>query len=277
MPYSHHPYAYALSNPVLWTDPSGRCPWWLTDVCDTTGVDPDTWQNVPGVVKGAYGLDRDASDLDFAGALVAKPYETFIAPIQTIASATDLATDGRARGAFVRDLSKITPATLGQGIIRPWQEAYQGVTCGDGYLIGRGAVGIANELLVVYGLYRGGQALKGIRQAASLRAAGSEAESILPKAADLKLSRTVEQHTLDVSRRGTPARPYMNPSIRTRLIQDIMDAREPIPDPQGVPGALRWDVEGSINGSRGVWELVIDTKTNTVLHFLFKSVKKGVK
>ncbi|HEU4321507.1 MAG TPA: DUF6531 domain-containing protein [Roseiflexaceae bacterium] len=25
IPYSHHPYAYALSNPLRWTDPSGKC------------------------------------------------------------------------------------------------------------------------------------------------------------------------------------------------------------------------------------------------------------
>ncbi|NJM08657.1 hypothetical protein HC891_24415 [Candidatus Gracilibacteria bacterium] len=24
VPYSHHPYAYALSNPVNWTDPTGK-------------------------------------------------------------------------------------------------------------------------------------------------------------------------------------------------------------------------------------------------------------
>ena len=25
LPYTHHPYAYALSNPVLYTDPTGKC------------------------------------------------------------------------------------------------------------------------------------------------------------------------------------------------------------------------------------------------------------
>ncbi len=33
VPYSHHPYAYALSNPVHWTDPTGKCVPWLDPTC----------------------------------------------------------------------------------------------------------------------------------------------------------------------------------------------------------------------------------------------------
>ena len=49
-----------------------------------------------------------------------------------------------------------------------------------------------------------------------------------------------------------------------------MDPKPPVPDPGGVPGALRWDVQGTMNGTRGIYELVVDPKTGTVLHFLFK-------
>jgi hypothetical protein len=49
-----------------------------------------------------------------------------------------------------------------------------------------------------------------------------------------------------------------------------MEAGSPIPDPGGLPGGLRWDVTGTFNGRQGAWELVIDTETNTVVHFLFK-------
>jgi hypothetical protein len=48
-----------------------------------------------------------------------------------------------------------------------------------------------------------------------------------------------------------------------------MAAGEPIPDPGGVPGALRWDVPGTFRGSNGVWELVVDPKTQTILHWNF--------
>lgn len=35
--------------------------------------------------------------------------------------------------------------------------------------------------------------------------------------------------------------------------------------------ALRWDIPGTLNGTKGTWELVIDVDTETVLHFLFNS------
>jgi hypothetical protein len=96
------------------------------------------------------------------------------------------------------------------------------------------------------------------------------AARVVPRATDLRLSGTVEGHLTDVvSRgpfRGQLARPFTNNRL---LMQEIMDARPPIPDPHGVPGALRWDVPGTFRGSNGTWELVVDTNTNTVLHFNF--------
>lgn len=34
---------------------------------------------------------------------------------------------------------------------------------------------------------------------------------------------------------------------------------------------LKWVVNGTYNDSSGVWELVVDTTTNTIVHFLFRS------
>lgn len=48
-------------------------------------------------------------------------------------------------------------------------------------------------------------------------------------------------------------------------------AAKPISDPQGVTNALKWEVQGKLNGTEGVWELVIDVDKNLVLHFLFNS------
>jgi RHS repeat-associated protein len=85
---------------------------------------------------------------------------------------------------------------------------------------------------------------------------------------ELGMTKTVEQHLADITKDGRLARPYGNFRL---TIQSIMDAGKPIPDPGGVPGALRWDVPGAMNGSPGTWELVVDPKTKTILHFLFKS------
>jgi hypothetical protein len=75
-------------------------------------------------------------------------------------------------------------------------------------------------------------------------------------------------HLTEYAKDGRLARPYGNSTL---TIQNIMDAAKPVLDPGGVPGALRWDVPGSMNGSTGVWELVVDPRTKTILHFLFKS------
>jgi len=53
-------------------------------------------------------------------------------------------------------------------------------------------------------------------------------------------------------------------------IEEIMAAGKPLPDPGGIPGGLRWDIPGSLRGSEGIWELVINPKSNTIYHFNFK-------
>jgi RHS repeat-associated protein len=63
------------------------------------------------------------------------------------------------------------------------------------------------------------------------------------------------------------SRPFINSTL---IIQDIITSGTPAAD-QFVPGALRWDVPGSFNGSEGVFQLVIDTAKNQILHFLFIS------
>ncbi len=85
---------------------------------------------------------------------------------------------------------------------------------------------------------------------------------------NLKFSDTVANHSGDTTSAGTKARPY-NDSLLT--VQEIMRGSTPNPDPGGIPGGLRWDTPGALNGKSGTWELVIDTNTNTVVHFLFRT------
>lgn len=65
-------------------------------------------------------------------------------------------------------------------------------------------------------------------------------------------------------------RPYIKDGSSI-IMNEIMDAAKPISDPQGVTNALKWEVQGKLNGTEGVWELVIDVDKNLVLHFLFNS------
>ncbi len=62
-------------------------------------------------------------------------------------------------------------------------------------------------------------------------------------------------------------RPYLNSRL---LIQEIRTAGKAIRDPGGVPGALRYDVPGTLSGSKGVWELVVHPRTGVIYHFLFR-------
>jgi YD repeat-containing protein len=63
-------------------------------------------------------------------------------------------------------------------------------------------------------------------------------------------------------------RPYINSRL---LVQEIMDSGPGAADPGGIPGGLRWDVEGAFNGSKGIYELVVNPATKQIVHFLFTS------
>ncbi|MCM1158609.1 MAG: hypothetical protein NC300_10150 [Bacteroidales bacterium] len=70
---------------------------------------------------------------------------------------------------------------------------------------------------------------------------------------DLNFSNTVQNHL------GL----YQDSKL---LINEIIESKEPLPDPQGT-SALYWEVEGTFNGKNGIYELLIDPETNTVWHF----------
>lgn len=64
-------------------------------------------------------------------------------------------------------------------------------------------------------------------------------------------------------------RPYMNsPST----ITNIMKSGKGVPD-QFFKGGVNYKVPGTYNGSKGIYELGINPNTNTIYHFLFKTVK----
>jgi hypothetical protein len=115
------------------------------------------------------------------------------------------------------------------------------------------------------------------RNAANLRIPfWSSWDSVTPPYYGIDLSRI--NYTGTVAKELT-ARPY----ARSRLtMQEIILSRRPIPDPgsrgrPGIAGGLRWDAQGSWwhsgwdEPSHGIYELVIDPRTNTVVHFLFRS------
>ena len=97
-------------------------------------------------------------------------------------------------------------------------------------------------------------------------------KDVLPNAEDVKMSQTVQNHMNDVIKRGPNAgqlsRPYIDSNGTTLLLKEIMESADPVPDAI-LQSGLRWDVSGTFRGSTGTWKLVVDTSTNTVVHFNF--------
>ena len=67
---------------------------------------------------------------------------------------------------------------------------------------------------------------------------------------------------------GQLSRPYIDSDGTTLLLKEIMESADPVPDTI-LQSGLRWDVSGTFRGSTGTWELVVDTSTNTIVHFNF--------
>ena len=78
---------------------------------------------------------------------------------------------------------------------------------------------------------------------------------------DLKMSKTAAGHT---------DRKYLE---YKSLIEDIMHGSNPIKDPGGLSNGWRWNTPGFANGKDGIWELVIDLDSDTIVHFLFKPTR----
>ena len=90
-------------------------------------------------------------------------------------------------------------------------------------------------------------------------AGGASASSYGINLAALRPTATVAAHLAK--------RPYIGSKA---LVDLIIQSGKPAADTI-MSGALRWQAAGTMNGSVGVYELVIDPKTNRILHFLFRS------
>ncbi len=92
----------------------------------------------------------------------------------------------------------------------------------------------------------------------SLKITNKVVDYLVRNAHNLKRTKTVMSHI--------KSRPYINSTL---TIKNIMRAALPMAD-DSLKYGLKWVVRGSYNGKSGVWELVIDVSTKTIVHFLFK-------
>jgi hypothetical protein len=67
--------------------------------------------------------------------------------------------------------------------------------------------------------------------------------------------------------RGELVRPYMRSPL---TVQEIIATGKGVPDATAL-NALNFRVPGTFRGSKGIWELVVDTEEKLIYHFLFKT------
>lgn len=65
---------------------------------------------------------------------------------------------------------------------------------------------------------------------------------------------------------GHTERPYRFSQL---LVKEIMNSATGVAD-KTAANCYKWKVPGTMNQTKGAWELVVNTKTKTVVHFLFK-------
>jgi len=112
-----------------------------------------------------------------------------------------------------------------------------------------------------------------IGASASLTAArGASAAGKGYRVGKFTFTETVANHLAEIVKKGRfkgeLARPFQNSDGTQLLIEQIMGARKGVPDPGGIPGALRWDVPGRFRGTEGTWQLV--AKDDVIFHFNFE-------
>ncbi len=254
-PQTLNPYRYGLNNPLRYIDPSGNreldfgVPPLECDVCygwESAPPDIPSGWNFGARAWGLLNVLGGGSEAFIGGALGVGTSWTGIGGIAGAAiflHGSDVAAAGLRQAISGQPVSSFASSGLQAfGLNRDLADTL------DASLSAAGSVGAGARLLSGIGRF-------------SLNS-------------ELKLSGTLENQLNEVVRhgkfRGELDKPFLGSPLTAR---EIMGARGPIPDPHGIPGGLRWDVPGTFRGQTGTWELVIDTRSNTIVHWDFRRFK----
>jgi hypothetical protein len=136
MPYSLHAYQYGYSNPVMWTDPSGECVPYVEEGCVWIWkVNQDfTWYN-----PTSYNLADGQAYFEFA---VIDPALGIVTPTWNVLTDAPGAREQLVRGAEYLVTHPVDSTVIvGQGLVSPFWDIYEGITCRNPDQLGRGLTG----------------------------------------------------------------------------------------------------------------------------------------
>ena len=270
-PVTLHKYLYANANPVKYSDPSGMFS--LAESAAVNAISEVLYENRYTIMGMAIlnGIGNGAMTALSGGTLsdVAK------STLEGIAKGATLGIFYCAIAAItVTSLAAVFSAVMAADAIVSIVIAVHNVMDGD-YLNALicasyavvGIIGVCKWYKVTYRVD-----CTGPKGTVSFTGEGESGTHELPDVEDMKMSQTVQNHMNDVVKKGPNSgqlsRPYIDSEGTTLLLKEIIESAAPTQDVI-LQSGLRWDVSGSFRGSTGMWELVVDTSTNTIVHFNF--------
>jgi large repetitive protein len=98
---------------------------------------------------------------------------------------------------------------------------------------------------------------------------GARAAQLAYRAQRARSSAAVLRHSRTAARHGD--RPYMNSTLHLRGLM----SGKPMRDPRGARGTVAFRAQGSFNGTRGTWDLVVHPRSRTIYHHQFTRARRG--
>ncbi len=293
-------YAYARNNPITYIDAFGlasdinenldpcvcrHCE--RREFCHCMGSDPtnDIWNcaclGIPCFHKGIRGIGIPGSSIRSALSGVGHGVVDFVAhsihDLQTAAvyiGAAELELSFQERAHMIEALEQSQDSRM--SAIEGWMMDALSIDESDVLyhsFRSKTTLGLEVGSLVTtgYGAAKGIMAFNRLAKAPIQIAKLTHVIEETLKVGKFTYSNTAAKHFTEFVKRGPNAgrlsRPYMKSQL---LIEEIIAAGKPVPDPRGIPGGLRWDVSGSFRGAEGTWELVMHPGTNIIYHFNFQ-------
>ncbi len=234
IPGSHHPYVYALNDPITNIDPTGKCVPYVEEDC------LPVWELDQGLNW------RDGQQ--YVQTAIVDPVVGTVKPTWDVITDAPGAREQVRRGAEYLVTHPVDSAvTVGEGAIMPFTDIYEGITCRDMDQLGRGLTGYA-MILGGARLTRGRAAPIRPNTLTTLRRLAQQADQTtpIPPGTSAHVAGTLKHTTFARLVRGLG-----RPDLTTEVIY-----RNGRVFNRNVRGSVRLDVvEGPLNAPTAIYDL----------------------